>query len=170
MPGAPFAMSATANSVSPTLFRQACGRWTTGVAIATTRDALGEPHGLTVNSFTSVSLEPPLVLICIDRGSQTVAAFRDAPGFALNVLAETQRELSQRFAQWPEGRFQGVEWKPGEHTGSPMLGGVLCAMECARESWVEAGDHWILVGRVVAAEIADGQPLLYFTGQYRAIR
>jgi flavin reductase (DIM6/NTAB) family NADH-FMN oxidoreductase RutF len=163
-------MSSPARSVSPTLFRQACGRWTTGVAIATTRDAQGEPHGLTVNSFTSVSLDPPLVLICIDRASQTLRAFRDAPGFALNVLAEHQRDLSQRFAQWPESRFQGVKWSPGEHTGSPVLEGALCVMECAKENWIEAGDHWILVGRVVGAETAEGQPLLYFTGQYRAIR
>jgi flavin reductase (DIM6/NTAB) family NADH-FMN oxidoreductase RutF len=137
------------------------------VAVATVLDSTGQPHGLTVNSFTSVSAEPPLVLICIDRNSSFLPHFRTATHYGLSFLSESQQDVSNRFAVLPEGRFQGIDWKGGESSGVPLLAGVVGWMECAVRQTVEAGDHVIFLAEVIACEAADGNPLLYFASGYK---
>ena len=152
-------------AVPATDFRRACSRFATGIAVATTSGADGEPHGLTVNSFTSVSLDPPMVLVCVDYKCNILPYFRSASYYGINILSETQHDLSVRFADRMGDRFDGIGWRRGE-SGTPMLEGVLAAFECRLVRVVEAGDHAVLLGEVVAAESAEGRPLLYFGGGY----
>jgi flavin reductase (DIM6/NTAB) family NADH-FMN oxidoreductase RutF len=161
-------MSREGLEVTPDEFRRACGSFATGVAIATVLDAQRQPHGLTVSSFTSVSLEPPLVLICLGHAVTIVEAFRRATHFGINVLAASQRSISERFARKGEDRFNGTPWIPGA-TGVPLLPGALAQMECAVEQIVTSGDHDILIGRMVRMAAIDGDPLLYFSGGYREL-
>ena len=147
-------------------FRRACGRFATGVAIASVVDAQGTPHGLTVSSFTSVSMDPPLVLICLGHAVSAIHHFRAASHFGINVLAEDQRALSDRFARKGHDRFEGVAWEPGI-SGVPLLPGVLAAIECAVHRIVPMGDHDILVGEMVHAQVHEGEPLLHFASRYR---
>jgi len=149
-------------------FRRACGRFATGVTVATVFDAEGLPHGLTVSSFTSVSLAPPLVSICLGHAVSLIDQFRAANLFGINILADDQQRLSERFARKGEDRFQGVAWTPGE-TGVPLIDGVLAAIECRVEQRIPVGDHDIFVGRIVATRVADGAPLLHFSGAYRKL-
>lgn len=150
-------------------FRRACGRFATGVTIATVMDEQGIPHGLTVSSFVSVSLEPPLVSICLGHAVSLVELFRNCKYFGINVLAEEQRALSQHFARKGHDRFQGVPWTAGA-TGAPLLDGVLAAIECRLEQLIPVGDHDILVGLMVHTRVVEGPPLLHFAGAYRKIQ
>ena len=161
-------MSSTPAQVSPIHFRQAMSRFATGVAIATAFGADGQPHGLTVNSFVSVSLDPPLVSFCIDRGALALAHFLEAPGFAIHVLSEEQEELSSRFARRGKDRFQGLAWSRGQ-TGAPLLAQALALFECERRQAIAAGDHYILLGEVKHATAGSGAPLLYFESRYRRL-
>jgi flavin reductase (DIM6/NTAB) family NADH-FMN oxidoreductase RutF len=161
-------MSREGLGVTPDEFRRACGRFATGVTIATVLDAQGMPHGLTVSSFTSVSLEPPLILICLGHAVTIVDTFREATHFGINVLSAGQQDLSDRFARKGHDRFNGLPWTRGE-TGVPLLPGVLAAIECSVEQRVTSGDHDILIGRMIHARVADGEPLLYFASRYRAL-
>jgi flavin reductase (DIM6/NTAB) family NADH-FMN oxidoreductase RutF len=149
-------------------FRHACGRFATGVTIATVVDAKGAPHGLTVSSFTSVSLDPPLILICLGHAVTAIRHFRAATHFGINILGDDQRSLSDRFARKGEDRFDGLAWQPGV-TGVPVLPGVLAAIECAVHRIVPMGDHDILVGEMVHAKVHGGTPLLHFAGSYRKL-
>jgi flavin reductase (DIM6/NTAB) family NADH-FMN oxidoreductase RutF len=157
-----------AGAVTPALFRRACGAFATGVAVAAVTGRDGKPHGLTVNSFTSVSLHPPLVLVCVGHKAATHGPFSTAAHFALSFLEESQRELSERFASSHPSRFEGLDWHVGE-TGAPVLDGALAVLEC--ETWrkMDAGDHTIFLGLVKAARAREGRPLLYFSGGYRRI-
>jgi flavin reductase (DIM6/NTAB) family NADH-FMN oxidoreductase RutF len=146
-------------------FRRCCAKFATGVTIATVLDASGVPHGLTVNSFTSVSLAPPLVLICIDYSSNVLPLFRGARHYGINVLAADQQELSTRFATRGQDRFDGVDWTPGR-TGVPLIPGVLAQIECAVRNVIEAGDHAVFLAEVVRVEHQPGRPLLYFDSGY----
>jgi flavin-dependent trigonelline monooxygenase, reductase component len=146
-------------------FRQAAGRFATGIAIATVMDTEGVPHGLTVNSFTSVSLNPPLVLVCVGHTTATVERFRTAKHFGINILAEDQRSLSDCFARKTHNRFAGVDWHPGK-TGVPLLAGVLAVMECHVHRKIPMGDHDIFVGEVMRVEVHDKTPLVYFASGY----
>jgi flavin reductase (DIM6/NTAB) family NADH-FMN oxidoreductase RutF len=150
-------------------FRRACGRFATGVSIASVLDAKGAPHGLTVNSFAAVSLEPPLVLICLGHAVTIIEHFRAARHFGINVLAEGQRDLSDRFARKGQDRFDGLEWQPGE-TGVPLLAGVLAAVECAVHQRFTSGDHDVFVGEMLSARVAKGDPLIYFASRYRELK
>jgi flavin reductase (DIM6/NTAB) family NADH-FMN oxidoreductase RutF len=150
-------------------FRHACGRFATGITIASVLDANGAPHGLTVSSFASVSLDPPLILICLGHDVSVIDHFRAANKFGINVLAEGQQDLSDRFARKGQDRFDGLEWYAGE-TGVPLLTGVLAALECRTCQRFTAGDHDIFVGEMLAAGVADGEPLIYFASQYRELR
>jgi flavin reductase (DIM6/NTAB) family NADH-FMN oxidoreductase RutF len=149
-------------------FTRACARFATGVAVASVRDAAGNPHGLTVSSFTSVSLDPPLVLVCIAHSTTSIDAFRRAKHFGVSVLAADQKEISDRFARKGQDRFEGVGWAPGE-CGVPLLSGALATFECAATSCVTAGDHDIFIGTVVHTRISDSQPLVYFGSKYRGL-
>jgi len=149
-------------------FRRACGRFATGVTIASVLDSGGTPHGLTVNSFSSVSLDPPLVLICLGHEVTMIDAFRAARHFGLSVLAESQRELSERFALKGHDRFNGTAWHSGE-TGVPLLDHVLAEIECAVYHRFTAGDHDIFVGKMLAARVHEGEPLIYYASRYRRL-
>jgi flavin reductase (DIM6/NTAB) family NADH-FMN oxidoreductase RutF len=121
-----------------------------------------------VNSFTSVSLDPPLVLICIAKTATPYSAFVASKSFVINVLREDQIDLSQHFASSKSDRFEGVAWHEGVH-GAPVLDGVLAVLECAVYSSFDAGDHTVFVGQVERAEAHEGTPLLYFASAYRKL-
>ena len=150
-------------------FRRVCSRFATGVAVLTVSDPEGSPHGLTVNSFTSVSASPPLVLACVDLACSLLPLFDGASHFGLSFLEEHQQEISMRFAFVPERRFAGISWTTAP-SGVPIVDGALGWMECRIESRIPAGDHMILLGEVVAAgERAVGLPLVYFGSGYRRL-
>jgi flavin-dependent trigonelline monooxygenase, reductase component len=155
-------------SLEPDRFREACSRFATGVAIATVRAQDGEPRGMTVSSFTPVSIQPPLVLVCIDFSSSEHPHFRSNTHFAVSVLSEDQAELSVRFSGQPDGRFEGVDWYPGT-TGAPLLRCALAIFECRVRETVEAGDHAILIGEVICVGSREGKPLIYFNRNYRVL-
>ena len=153
--------------------RQALGCFVTGVTVVTTRDAGGAPRGFTANSFTSVSLRPPLVLVCVGNEALEAEVYRDCPEFAINVLGDAQQAVSDRFATDRGDRFAGLRWREGSR-GSPILEGSLASLECASWRRIDAGDHMILIGRVLAFEHATEHatehpthgPLAYFRGRY----
>jgi flavin reductase (DIM6/NTAB) family NADH-FMN oxidoreductase RutF len=150
-------------------FRDACARFATGVAIATVQAPDSSPHGLTVSSFTSVSLSPPLVLVCIDRECTILTYFRENPYFAVNILSDDQRDLSVAFSVKPEGRFAGVSWSPGTH-GQPLIHNTLAQFECRQINMVRAGDHDVLIGEALRVASFPGEPLVYFDRNYRSLR
>ena len=150
-------------------FRRVCGKYATGITILTVLDTRGVPHGMTVNSFTSVSLSPPLILVCIDRQTSILHHFRSATRFGINVLDENQKELSTCFARSGHDRFSGTPWIPGE-TGAPVLPAVLATMECEVTQMVEAGDHVVVIGAALHATWREGQPLIYFNSSYQRLR
>jgi len=142
------------------------GRWATGVTIVTTRDG-DRVHGMTVSAFTEVSLEPPLVLICADRSSNTRPLIDAAGVFAVNILARDQEALSNRFASKKEEsrRFEGLECDVGT-TGAPLLPGAVANLDCRVVAVHEHGDHVVYLGEVEALRCFDREPLLYFGGGY----
>jgi flavin reductase (DIM6/NTAB) family NADH-FMN oxidoreductase RutF len=150
-------------------FRRACGRFATGVTVATVLDNHGRPHGLTVNSFTSVSLDPPLVLICLGQRVTVIDAFRGAEFFGINVLASDQREVSDRFARKGLDRFANISWRRGK-TGAPLIAGVLATLECSVRQRIPCGDHDIFVGEVLHSHVTDAQPLLFYHSGYRTLQ
>ncbi len=149
--------------------RDAMGCFATGVTIITAHNADGIPIGLTANSFTSVSLDPPLLLVCIANNAGSAEALRTVKNFAVNVLQIGQQPTSNRFAGKGEDRFANTRWQVGE-CGAPVLLGSLGVFECERDSLHEAGDHFILIGRVEKASFEPRRdPLLYFRGKYRRL-
>jgi flavin reductase (DIM6/NTAB) family NADH-FMN oxidoreductase RutF len=156
-------------AVSPELFRRACALFATGVAVLSTRGADGTPHGLTVNAFCSLSLTPPLVLVAVDRVCSLLETFEKSGHFALNFLSQSQRDLSVRFSEIPEGRFTGVSWSPGVE-GAPLLDGVIGSIECRTTRIIDAGDHRALIGEVIAATVGEGDPLVFFRSMYTMIQ
>lgn len=154
--------------MDPRHFRNALGRFTTGVTIVTCLDAAGQPVGLTANSFNSLSLDPPLLLWSLRSASPSMGAFKAAPRFAVNVLAEAQVELSRRFASRSEDRFADLAWAQGEH-GSPVLAGCAAVFECETLTHQVAGDHRLFIGRVLACTESPLPPLLFQAGHYRLL-
>lgn len=146
-------------------FRRACSKFATGITVATVLDSDGVPHGMTANSFTSVSCDPPLVLLCIDHRTTILPAFRAGIHFGINVLGEEQRQLSVRFAQKGRDRFDGIPWTAGQ-TGVPLLEDALACFECRITQRVTAGDHDIFIGEVTATVLREGRPLLFFNSGY----
>ena len=130
-------------------FRRALGTFATGVTVVTSLTEEGEPFGFTANSFTSVSLEPPLVLVCLAKSAAGCAIFEAAGRFAINILADSQRDVSQVFASKGADKFGAVEWRTGL-TGAPILAGVAAHLDCVTHETVDAGDHVILIGRVIS--------------------
>lgn len=150
-------------------FRRACGQFATGVAVVAVRGPDGRPAGLTVNSFTSVSLDPPMVLFCLDDRAGCLSAFERAGGFAVSVLAEGQADLSRRFADAEIDKFAGLTWEEGPR--GPVLPGALAWFQCRTDAVHRGGDHLILVGAVESVDVArdSTRPLLYWRGDYRAL-
>lgn len=154
--------------IGPDEFRRVLGHFATGVTIVTTCDADARPSGLTVSAFASLSLDPPLVLVCIDHKSQTYPALRESGRFAINVLALGQEALSRRFASTQAGKFDGLAYQISD-LKLPLLGAALAHIECMTVSTHVEGDHTIFVGRVERTGINDGDPLLYFRGRYNRL-
>jgi len=153
----------------PRTLRDALGCFATGVTVVTCVDEAGGPVGLTANSFTSVSLDPPLLLVCIARAAGSAVPLTAAPNFAVNVLSTLQQPDSITFSTRVEDRFNRTRWALGEH-GVPLLEGSLSVFECARHAVHEGGDHLILVGEVRRATFDPAlDPLLYFRGSYRRL-
>ena len=152
----------------PRTLRDALGCFATGVTVVTCLND-GVPAGLTVNSFTSVSLDPPLLLVCIAKGAASAAALTQASHFAINVLQTGQKPDSIRFSTRDEDRFGTTRWACGE-AGAPILEESLGVFECERYAVYDGGDHQILVGKVIKASFdARLDPLLYFRGKYRRL-
>lgn len=148
----------------PRQLRDAFGCFMTGVTVVTAmRD--GRPLGFTANSFSSVSLDPPLLLVSIANRSANLAAFAEGPGFAVNILSEAQKDLSARFARPSEDRFADLYWREGP-TGNPLLAGVSAWFDCTLDQAVAAGDHTILIGRIAGFEATDAPGLGYYRGAY----
>lgn len=148
-----------------TELRRALSCFATGVAVATTIDASGAPAGITISSFNSVSLDPPLVLWSIANDSYSYDAFIKAEFFAVNVLTKEQQDLSVQFAQRNGDKFDGVELRDGLH-GVPILADFAACFECSTEHIYEGGDHKIIVGRVLRIEEREAEPLIFYRGGY----
>ena len=156
--------------VSPEQFRSALRRWGSGVSVVTT-DRLGGIQGITVSSFCSLSLDPPLVLICISKRTGSHRLIAEHGAFAVNILRDDQKPISDRAAGLVGPNGNWLEDLPHRRyaTGAPVLADCLAWLDCAVEAALEGGDHTIYVGRVEAAGRADGGPLLYFDGAYRRL-
>ncbi|MDB6182570.1 flavin reductase [Paracoccus fistulariae] len=149
----------------PRALRNAFGTFMTGVTVVTGKTADGTPIGFTANSFTSVSLDPPLVLVCLANRSSNFDHFAAAGGFAVNVLSEEQKDISNTFARPVEDRFAAVDWRDGPH-GAPVIEGVSAWFDCSMHDTVNAGDHLILIGRVEAFDTSPAPGLGYARGAY----
>ena len=148
-------------------FRDALGLFPTGVAVATTQGEDGTPIGITVNSFSSVSLRPPLVSVSVGRSLHSFGAFAAAPGFAVNLLKSTQAGLSARFSKAGGDKWQGVPHRLSAH-GGVLLEEALAGFDCRVFQRIEAGDHMILIGEVMSLAAEHEEiPLLYFRSGYR---
>jgi flavin reductase (DIM6/NTAB) family NADH-FMN oxidoreductase RutF len=150
------------------LFRAVLGRFASGVTIVTTVDADGRDQGMTVSAFSSLSLNPPLVLVCIDHKASAWPAFEQAAHFAINILGSEQEALSRRFSSRDGDRFDGVGFTRGG-TGVALLDDTLASVECTVTARIPHGDHSILVGSVEGGTARDLQPLLYYRGGYASL-
>ncbi len=157
-------------SVTPEEFRKVMGHFATGVTIVTTADNEGTPYGLTVNSFTSVSMDPLLVVICLDNQLSGLTAFKESEKFGVNILAEDQQDLADHFALAGTDRSEGP-YETGK-TGVPLLEGVLARMECEIFTMYPGGDHILVLGKVQCSEILqpEKKPLLFHRGGYLRIQ
>ena len=149
--------------------RQVMGHFATGVTVITTQDKNGNPSGLTANAFTSLSLNPPLALVCIDKNVQCYACFEESKTFAINVLNETQEEISRRFATKGIEKFAGIRWHRSKN-GFALIDGAIGHIECRMVQSYDGGDHTIYVGEIVSAKASKGRPLLFFRGKYHRLR
>jgi flavin reductase (DIM6/NTAB) family NADH-FMN oxidoreductase RutF len=152
-------------SVSPDEFRSVLGRFPSGVTVVTTLAPDGSDEGMTVSAFCSVSLEPPLVLICIEKTASAYEALMHAPGFVVNVLSAAQEQIARRFSTVDIDRFGGIGYGRSQN-GMAVLDDVLGVIECNTSAMHDAGDHTIIVGEVEATRAESGTPLLYYRGGY----
>ena len=151
-------------------FRDALGRFATGVCVITAYAQNGSPFGMTVNSFASLSLDPPLVLWSIQNNSECLAEFESAESFAVNVLDASQESLSNRYAEKGDHVLDVADYRKGE-AGLPLIDGSVTAFECQKEQILDGGDHKIIIGRVVAmCDASSGNPLLFYCGKYRSLK
>jgi flavin reductase (DIM6/NTAB) family NADH-FMN oxidoreductase RutF len=152
-------------AVSKDEFRHALSRFASGVTVVTCQGPRGEMRGITVSAFSSLSLEPPLVLVCIDKRASLHDDLKEGACFAVNFLAEDQEAVSRRFASKDADRFTGIHCREG-HTRAPLIEGALGFVECRVLNAYPGGDHTIFVGQVEASGVGEGRPLLYFRGGY----
>lgn len=151
--------------IDPSTFRATLGRFASGITVITARDADGRDVGMTVSAFSSLSLDPPLVLICIDNGASVAPVLEHCELFGINVLSDEQEPISRRFAEKEVDRFEGVAYHRGQY-GIALLDGALAQMECRVHARYPAGDHTILVGAVEGTAVHEGHPLVYYRGGY----
>jgi flavin reductase (DIM6/NTAB) family NADH-FMN oxidoreductase RutF len=153
-------------------FRKACGLWPSGVSVVTTVDGKGVPFGLTMNAVSSLSLEPPMLLVCVDNNSDTLAPMLETRCFCINILAGSQQDLSGRFAKKGNDKFEGVSWS-AKPSGAPILDGSLVSFDCSVVHVYEGGDHKIICGKVeqiIENSVSGTQPLIYFGGGYKEFK
>jgi 3-hydroxy-9,10-secoandrosta-1,3,5(10)-triene-9,17-dione monooxygenase reductase component len=156
----------TSSELDPRTLRNALGRYATGVVVVTTRSAEGTPRGLTVNSFTSVSLDPPLVLFCVVTRSNGYAAWESAEHFAINILASDQRRISNTFAKPSTAQWNNTKWRAGRN-GCALIDSAIASIECRRFAHHPGGDHLVILGEVTAIHLDDcTDPLLFHGGRY----
>jgi flavin reductase (DIM6/NTAB) family NADH-FMN oxidoreductase RutF len=164
-------MADTPSTLTQAEFRKALGCFATGVTVITV-DREGEVHGMTANAFTSVSLDPMLVLVCVDHRARTHAHLHAKKRFGINVLCESQRTISEYYARAAEthqhAEEAGARFDRTRH-GTPVLRGALAYLECRLQSAHEAGDHTIFIAEVEDATVGEGNPLLFFRGKYQEI-
>lgn len=150
------------------IFREVLGQFATGVTIVTTRDNHGRPHGLTANAFTSVSLDPPLVLVSVDKKAESHEHIGKSRFFCVNILGEGSEELSNRFARHGVDKFAGIS-HADRHTGAPVLDDAIAWIDCHLDQVYDGGDHTLFLGRVVGLHNKGGRPLLFFDGKYHRL-
>lgn len=155
-------------SASPEEFRSALSRFASGVTVVTGRRADGSPFGITVSAFTSVSLEPPLILVCIQKTAKSCEALSESAHFCVNVLSDSQTEVSNLFASRDGHDFNKVEFSDGSK-GVPVIAGTLASIECSKAREYDGGDHTIFVGQVEKVSVSDGNPLVYWGSSYRRL-
>jgi flavin reductase (DIM6/NTAB) family NADH-FMN oxidoreductase RutF len=151
--------------VSNEEFRAALGRFASSVTVVTSKGTDGEVRGITVSAFSSLSLNPPLILVCIDNRSSLIEHLKEGQAFAVNILCQEQEFHSRRFASKEANRFEGIGYREGV-TGSPVLDNALAVLECNVVNTHPGGDHTIVVGQVEATSLNEQKPLLYFRGGY----
>jgi len=149
-------------------FRRVLGHFAAGVTVVTTVGSDGAPYGLTATAFTSVSLDPPLVLVCVDKRSESLPHIHASKAFAVNFLAADQEDLSRRFATTGGEKFEGLDLGRAA-SGAPILAAALGYVDCRVVNSIEAGDHFVFLGQVDAADVRAATPLLYFAGAYRQL-
>ena len=149
-------------------FRAALSRFPSGVTVVTSRDGEGRFHGITVSAFCSVSLDPRRVLICVEKTTGSHEALETSKLFVVNVLSSGQQDISERFASLTENKFEGLDIET-TIDGLPVLLGCIATLECSITAAYDGGDHSIFVGEVEKVSAVDGDPLLYFRGDYRSI-
>lgn len=147
-------------------FRNAMARFASGVTVVTTHDDTGRPVAFTASAFSSLSLEPPLILVCLDRKADSYPAFEAAGHFTVSVLAAHQGEHGMRFATKSADKFAGVTVEPGPLTGMPLIPEALVHLECRTHQQLDGGDHVIIVGEVLRAQSNDSEPLLHFNRRF----
>jgi flavin reductase (DIM6/NTAB) family NADH-FMN oxidoreductase RutF len=161
------------SSLTPELFRRVMGTFATGVTVITVEREPGEVHGMTANSFTSVSLDPLLVAVCVDQDARLLSYLKTQRRFGVNILQASQRAVSEHFAkpqQDPEVEARlGIRFQ-WTSSGIPLLAEVLAQLACNVVAGHQAGDHTVFIGEVESADLAEGQPLLYYRGQYRSLK
>ena len=148
--------------------RRVMGHFATGVTVITTKDQDGAPNGLTANAFMSLSLDPPLILISVDKRATCYPCFALQSGFTVNFLSEDQEEISRRFATKGIDKFAGLRWQEGTN-GAAILGGALGYVECKIVKCYEGGDHTIVVGEILNVHANGERPLLFFKGKYQRL-
>lgn len=151
------------------LFRDAMSRFASGVTIVTTLGPDGAKHGATVSAFSSLSLEPALILVSLSAGSHTLGFIRQSGAFSVNVLNSAQTQMASKFATPSAHKFADIGWTPGA-SGVPLIDEALASIECHLDSSVVAGDHVIVIGAVTAISVSEGLPLVYFRREYHHLR
>ena len=155
--------------VAAARFKAAMGSFAAGVTIITAVDEAGAPQGMTATAFSSVSLSPPLCLVCVNEQARTCQSILSRGYFAVNMLCADQHELSARFASALADKYVGVAWMRGANTHCPLLVGALARIECEVQGVHAAGDHCVIVGQPLSIDVADGSPLVYWRGSYSSL-
>jgi flavin reductase ActVB len=159
----------TAHEGRPVAFHEAMKRFASGVTIVTTVDADGSPKGFTASAFCSLSMEPPLVLVCQARTSSSYDAFASCEKFLVNILGDAHEELALKFARSGGEKFEGGPFRPGLATGLPLLPDALAVLGCDVHARYDGGDHDIYVGQVYSCHVRDGAPMLHFDSRFWAL-
>jgi flavin reductase len=157
-------------SVEAKQFKDALKLWASGVTVVTTQGRDNQPRGMTATAFSSVSLDPPQILVCLNQTTDTGAALLESRRFAVNILNSAQEDVSNQFAggTTQEQRFASIDWQAGDN-GAPKLSEALAVLECRVVQQVQAGSHWVIIGEVDTVVCREGDPLLYYHSAYRTV-